>query len=64
MDGAILVPRRQTHPNHSVLDSLPTYVMSLFPLPSKVLKKLDKLRRDFLWQGCKVSKGYNLVKGR
>uniref|UniRef100_A0A0V0HSZ9 Putative ovule protein n=1 Tax=Solanum chacoense TaxID=4108 RepID=A0A0V0HSZ9_SOLCH len=47
---------------NSVLDSLPTYVMSLFPLPPKVLKKLDKLRRDFLWHGCKEIKGYNLVK--
>ncbi|KAH0765964.1 hypothetical protein KY285_001835 [Solanum tuberosum] len=46
----------------SVLDSLPTYVMSLFPLPKKVLKKLDKLRRNFLWHGCKENNGYNLVK--
>lgn len=45
-----------------MLDSLPTYLMSLFPLPAKVLKKLDRLRRDFLWHGCKEIKGYNLVK--
>ena len=45
-----------------VLDSLPTYVMSLFTIPAKVVKKLDKLRRDFLWHGCKENKGYNLVK--
>ncbi|KAG5569684.1 hypothetical protein H5410_059450 [Solanum commersonii] len=36
--------------------------MSLFPLPKKVLKKLDKLRRNFLWHGCKDNNGYNLVK--
>ncbi|WMV15373.1 hypothetical protein MTR67_008758 [Solanum verrucosum] len=36
-----------------VLDSIPTYVMSLFT---------DKLRRDFLWHGCIENKGYNLVK--
>ncbi|WMV60016.1 hypothetical protein MTR67_053401 [Solanum verrucosum] len=36
--------------------------MSLFPLPKKVLKKLDKLRRNFLWHGCKENNGYNLVK--
>ncbi|WMV19117.1 hypothetical protein MTR67_012502, partial [Solanum verrucosum] len=47
---------------NSVLDSLPTYVMSLFTIPAKVVKKLDKLRRDFLWHGCKENKGYNLVK--
>lgn len=33
---------------NTVLDSLPTYVMSLFPTPSKVVKKLDRLRRNFL----------------
>jgi len=46
---------------NAVLDSLPTYVMSLFPLPAKVLEKLDKLRRDFLWFGNKERKGYYLV---
>jgi len=33
-----------------VLDSLPTYVMSLFPIPGEVVKILDALRRNFLWQ--------------
>jgi len=46
---------------NSVLDSLPTYVMSLFPIPAKVVKKLDKLRRNFLWKSNKEGKGYNLV---
>ncbi|XP_049391971.1 uncharacterized protein LOC125856458 [Solanum stenotomum] len=45
-----------------VLDSLPTYVMCLFPIPSEVVKILDKLRRDFLWQGSKIEKSFNLVK--
>ncbi|WMV24691.1 hypothetical protein MTR67_018076 [Solanum verrucosum] len=35
---------------NSVLDSLPTYVMSLFPIPPIVIKKLDRLRRNFLWK--------------
>lgn len=47
---------------NSVLDSLPNYIMSLFPIPPKVLKKLHKLRRDFLWKGGRESKGYFLVK--
>lgn len=38
---------------NSVLDSLPTYVMSLFPIPACVIKRLNKLRRDFLWKGNK-----------
>ncbi|WMV38569.1 hypothetical protein MTR67_031954 [Solanum verrucosum] len=46
---------------NSVLDALPTYVMSLFPIPPKVMKKLDRLRRDFLWHGGKEGKGYKLV---
>lgn len=33
---------------NSDLDSLPTYVKSLFLLYLKVVKKLDKLRNDFL----------------
>lgn len=35
----------------SVLDSIPTYYMSLLPIPCPVLKQLDGLRRLFLWQG-------------
>ncbi|PHT52662.1 Kinesin-like protein NACK1 [Capsicum baccatum] len=47
---------------NSVLDSLPTYVMSLFPMPTKVEERLDKLRRYFLWLGNKEGKGIHLVK--
>lgn len=47
---------------NSVLDSLPTYVMSLFPMPAKVEERLDKLRRDFLWLRNKEGKGLHLVK--
>ncbi|WMV56044.1 hypothetical protein MTR67_049429 [Solanum verrucosum] len=47
---------------NSVLDALPTYVMSLFPLPAKVEERLDKLRRDFLWLGNKEGKKIHLVK--
>ncbi|KAG5590747.1 hypothetical protein H5410_041261 [Solanum commersonii] len=42
---------------NSFLDSLPTYVMSLFPIPPKVVKKLDKLGRTFLWKGEKEKFG-------
>lgn len=38
---------------NSVLDSLPTYIMSLFHIPASVVKKLNRLRRDFLWKGNK-----------
>uniref|UniRef100_A0A0V0HH19 Putative ovule protein n=1 Tax=Solanum chacoense TaxID=4108 RepID=A0A0V0HH19_SOLCH len=33
---------------NSVLDSISTYFMPLFPLPANVQNHLDKIRRDFL----------------
>ncbi|XP_009789469.1 uncharacterized protein [Nicotiana sylvestris] len=47
---------------NSVLDSIPTYIMSLFPMPSKVQKQLDKLRRSFLWEGNSEGHKFHLVK--
>lgn len=44
-----------------VLDTLSTHVMSTFPTPPKVMKKMDRLGRDFLWHGCKEGKWYKLV---
>ena len=35
----------------STLSSLPTYFLSLFPIPTKVAKRIEKLQRDFLWSG-------------
>jgi hypothetical protein len=47
----------------TVLDSMPTYVMTALKPPKKFYKELDKLRKRFLWAGnqqlhggkCKVS---------
>lgn len=47
---------------NSVLDNLPTYLMSLFPIPGKVLKQIDKYRRNFLWEGNSKSHKFHLVK--
>ncbi|CAN4123762.1 unnamed protein product [Withania somnifera] len=47
---------------NSVLDALPTYMMSLFPVPIGIINRLDNIRRKFLWQGNKEIKGYHLVK--
>jgi hypothetical protein len=33
------------------LTNLPTYYMSLFPLPVGVAKRMEKIHRDFLWGG-------------
>ena len=35
----------------SSLSSLPTYFLSLLPLPGKVAKRIEKLQRDFMWNG-------------
>jgi len=48
---------------NSVLDALPTYMMSVFPIPQIVIDRLDKIRRKFLWQGNNEKKSYNLVNG-
>jgi hypothetical protein len=35
----------------STLSNLPTYMMSLFPIPALVAKRIEKIQRDFLWGG-------------
>jgi len=47
---------------NSVLNALPTYMMSLIPIPVGVIKKLDRIRRNFLWQGNSEKKRFHLVK--
>ncbi|KAH0721772.1 hypothetical protein KY290_006344 [Solanum tuberosum] len=36
--------------NNSVLEAMPTHKMPLFPMPGKIIKKLDAIKRNFLWQ--------------
>ena len=40
----------------STLSSLPTYFLSLFPVPIKVANHMEKLQRDFLWSGIDAPK--------
>ncbi|WMV58070.1 hypothetical protein MTR67_051455 [Solanum verrucosum] len=47
---------------NSLLDALPTYMMSLFPVPPGIINRLDSIKRKFLWQGNKERRGYHLVK--
>jgi hypothetical protein len=35
---------------NSVLTALPVYYMSVFKIQSWIIKKFDKIRRDFFWQ--------------
>lgn len=46
----------------SVMDIIPTHLMSLFPLPGKVLNQLDKVRRNLLWEGNGEGHKFHLVK--
>lgn len=44
-----------------VLTALPTYWMSIFKLPSWEIKKIDRIRRDFLWLGLDLCVSCRLV---
>lgn len=46
----------------STISNLPTYFLSLFPLPTKVAHRLEKLQRDLLWGGIKDEFNFHLVK--
>lgn len=46
----------------NILSSLPTYFMSLFVLLVSVRDRLEKLERDFLWEGNSEEHKYHLVK--
>ena len=46
----------------STLSNLPTYLLSLFPIPSSVANKLEKLQNNFLWGGTNEETKFYLVK--
>jgi hypothetical protein len=45
----------------STLSSMPTYFMSLFPIPMKVARRIELLQWNFLWDGLGDSHSYHLV---
>ena len=47
---------------NTVLNAMPTYIMSLFSVPLNAAKRIDALRRNFLWQGTDDKKRTHLVK--
>ena len=46
----------------STLSNLPTYFLSLFPIPASVAKRIEKIQRDFLWKGLGEEFKFYLVK--
>ncbi|KAG6661509.1 hypothetical protein CIPAW_03G178800 [Carya illinoinensis] len=46
----------------STLSNLPTYFLSLFPLPASVALRLEKTFRDFLWGSLEDVKKFHLIK--
>jgi hypothetical protein len=45
----------------STLSNLPTYMMSLYPIPALVAKRIEKIQRDFLWGGLNDEAKIHLV---
>ncbi|KAG2696954.1 hypothetical protein I3760_07G084700 [Carya illinoinensis] len=46
----------------STLSNLPTYLLSLFPIPASVVARVEKLQRDFLWGGLGDEFKFHLIK--
>ena len=45
----------------SVLSNLPVYHVPIFKCPILVVKKVEKLQRDFLWCGRNLEKKFHLL---
>jgi hypothetical protein len=46
---------------NSCLSNVPLYMLSIYPAPKTVIKKIDLLRRRLLWQGGKQSRKFHLA---
>ena len=45
----------------TILQAIPTYMMSVFPSPKGILKKIRTIQRDFLWRRKETKKKWALV---
>lgn len=47
---------------NSVLSAVPLYTLSLYKMPTKIHRQIDRVRNQFLWQGTGTKrKTYSLV---
>jgi hypothetical protein len=46
---------------NSTLSNIPTYYLSLFPIPVRVANRLNKIQKDFLWGGIGDEAKFHLV---
>jgi hypothetical protein len=58
--NSLSIAGRATLINSSLVNST-IYHMSMYPLPKIVIKRMDKRRRKFFWQGGSLKKKCHLV---
>jgi hypothetical protein len=58
--NSLSIARRITLINSNLINSI-IYHMSMYLLPKTVIKRMDKNRRKFFWQGGSLKKKYHLV---
>ena len=51
MEKIVSIQRGETYPHKSTLSNLPTYLLSLFPIPVDIANYIEQLQRNFLWGG-------------
>lgn len=61
VEALVLVQRRAAHLIKSVLSSIPTFFMFVHVIPTGMATRLEKLQRDFLWDGGGEGFHYHLV---
>ena len=45
---------------NNILDSIPSYLMSLFSMSNAIERKMNSMRNKFLWEGNNSNKNFHL----